>query len=174
MVKNYRESYNMFAVNGVLFNHTSPRRGDTFVEQKIVKAAVAISQGKQKCLYLGNIYSYRDFGHAKDFVKAMWLMLQQENPDDYVIASGQKHLIKDIVNKVFKMVGMEIEWHGSGDEEFGCVDDNIIIRIDPKYYRPSEVESLHGDSTIAMQKLGWKPEYDLDSILSEMIKSCMN
>ena len=174
MVKNYRESYNMYAVNGVLFNHTSPRRGDTFVEQKIVKAAVAISQGKQKCLYLGNIYSYRDFGHAKDFVKAMWLMLQQENPDDYVIASGQKHLIKDIVNKVFKMVGMEIEWHGSGDEEFGCVDDNIVIRIDPKYYRPSEVESLHGDSTIAMEKLGWKPEYDLDSILSEMIKSAMN
>lgn len=173
IVKNYRESYSMFAVNGVLFNHTSPRRGDTFVEQKIVKAAVAISQGKQKCLYLGNIYSYRDFGHAKDFVKAMWMMLQQEKPVDYVIASGQKYLIKDIVNKVFKMVGMELQWHGSGDTEYACVDDNVVIRIDPKYYRPSEVESLHGDSTIAKMKLGWEPEYDLDTILDEMIKAAI-
>jgi GDPmannose 4,6-dehydratase len=159
----------MFAVNGVLFNHTSPRRGDTFVEQKIVKAAVAISQGKQKCLYLGNIYSYRDFGHAKDFVKAMWMMLQQEKPVDYVIASGQKYLIKDIVNKVFKMVGMELQWHGSGDTEYACVDDNVVIRIDPKYYRPSEVDSLHGDSRNAREKLGWEPKHDLDSILTEMI-----
>ena len=169
IVKNYREAYGMYAVNGVLFNHTSPRRGDTFVEKKIVKAAVAIAQGKQKCLYLGNIYSYRDFGHAKDFVKAMWMMLQQENPDDYVIASGEKYLIKDIVNKVFKMVGLEIVWYGSGDQEYACIDDNIVIRIDPKYYRPSEVESLHGDSTNARNKLGWEPTYNMDSILKEMI-----
>ena len=169
IVKNYREAYNMFAVNGVLFNHTSPRRGETFVEQKIVKAAVAISKGKQKCLYLGNIYSYRDFGHAKDFVNAMWLMLQQENPDDYVIASGEKHLIKDIVNKVFRMVGMDIQWYGTGDKEYASVDDNIVVRIDPKYYRPSEVDSLHGDSSNARKKLGWKPKYDIDDILLEMI-----
>jgi GDPmannose 4,6-dehydratase len=139
------------------------------VEKKIVKAAVAIAQGKQKCLYLGNIYSYRDFGHAKDFVKAMWLMLQQEKPDDYVIASGEKHLIKDIVDKVFKMVGLEIVWYGSGDQEYACIDDNIVISIDSKYYRPSEVDSLHGDSTNARNKLGWEPTYNMESILKEMI-----
>ena len=174
IVKNYREAYNMYAVNGVLFNHTSPRRGETFVEQKIVQAAVAISQGRQKCLYLGNIYSYRDFGHAKDFVNAMWMMLQQENPDDYVISSGEKYLIKDIVNKVFKMVGLEIQWFETGDKEYASVDDNIIIRIDPRYYRPSEVDSLHGDSTEARKKLGWKPLHDLDSILNEMVTEAIN
>jgi len=170
IVKNYREAYNMYAVNGVLFNHTSPRRGETFVEQKIVLAAVAISKGKQDCLYLGNIYSYRDFGHAKDFVNAMWLMLQQEKPDDYVIASGDKHLIKDIVIKVFRMVGMDIVWHGSGEEEYATFGNNIVVRIDTRYYRPSEVDSLHGDSTLARKKLGWEPKYDLDSILFEMIE----
>ena len=138
-----------------------------------MQAAVAISKGKQKCLYLGNIYSYRDFGHAKDFVNAMWLMLQQEKPDDYVIASGEKHLIKDIVNKVFRMVGMDIEWHEKGDKEYASFDDNIIVRIDPKYYRPSEVESLHGDCTNAKRKLKWEPKYDIDSILIEMVDEAM-
>lgn len=170
MVKNYREAYNMFAVNGVLFNHTSPRRGETFVEQKIVKAAVAISKGKQDCLYLGNIYTYRDFGHSKDFVEAMWLMLQMTNPDDYVIASGEKYLIKNLVDIVFKIVGMDLEWSGSGEKEIACVDGKVVIRIDPRYYRPSEVESLHGDPTLAMQKLKWTPKYSFKGILNEMIE----
>ena len=169
-VKNYREAYNMFAVNGILFNHTSPRRGVTFVEQKIVKAAVAIAQGRQKCLYLGNIYSYRDFGHSKDFVEAMWLMLQQEKPDDFVIASGDKYQIKDIVNKVFKLVGLNLSWSGSNENEIAHVDDEVIVRIDPRYYRPSEVESLQGDASKAKEKLGWKLNYTLDMILTEMVE----
>ena len=169
MVKNYREAYNMFAVNGILFNHTGPRRGATFVEQKIVQGAVAISQGRQDCLYLGNLYSYRDFGHAKDFVEAMWIMLQQDSPGDYVIASGEKHLIKDIVNKVFGMVGLDLQWSNSGDKEYAHVDDKVVVRIDPRYYRPSEVESLHGDASRAMSTLNWKPKYNLDMILAEMV-----
>ena len=179
MMINYREAYNMFAVNGVLFNHTSPRRGETFVEQKIVKAAVAIFQNKQDCLYLGNIYSWRDIGHAKDFVQAMWMMLQMPNPDDYVIATGEKHMIKDLINKVFKLVGiyltasardLELVWKGEGVNETASFNNKIIIRIDPKYYRPSEVESLHGDPSMAMKKLGWKPQYNIDDILKEMVE----
>jgi GDPmannose 4,6-dehydratase len=170
IVKNYREAYDMFTVNGILFNHTSPRRGPTFVEQKIVKGAVAISRGEQDCLYLGNIYTYRDFGHSKDFVEAMWLMLQQDSPNDYVIASDTKHLIKDVVIKIFQKVGIELHWYGSNTEEYAMWDEKVVIRIDPKYYRPSEVESLHGDSTKARSKLGWQPKYDLDAILDEMIE----
>jgi GDPmannose 4,6-dehydratase len=170
IIKNYREAYDMFAVNGILFNHTSPRRGHTFVEQKIVKGAVAISRGKQDCLYLGNIYTYRDFGHSKDFVEAMWLMLQQDTPNDYVIASDTKYLIKDIVIKIFQKVGIELHWYGSSTEEYAMWGEKVVIRIDPKYYRPSEVESLHGDSSRARLKLGWQPKYDLDSILDEMIE----
>lgn len=170
IVKNYREAYDMFTVNGILFNHTSPRRGSTFVEQKIVKGAVAISRGKRECLYLGNIYTYRDFGHSKDFVEAMWLMLQQDSPNDYVIASDTKYLIKDIVIKVFQKVGIELHWYGSNAEEFAKWNEKVVIRIDPKYYRPSEVESLHGDSSRARMKLGWQPKYDIDSILDEMIE----
>ena len=169
MVKNYREAYKMFAVNGVLFNHTSPRRGETFVEQKIVKGAVAIAQGRQDCLYLGNLYSYRDFGHTKDFIEAMWLMMQQDSPDDYVIASGEKYLIKDLVNKVFSMVGLDLQWSGSGDKEYAYVDDKVVVRIDQRYYRPSEVESLHGDASKAMSTLNWKPKYNLGMILDEMV-----
>ena len=160
----------MFAVNGILFNHTSPRRGVTFVEQKIVKATVAIAQGRQKNLYLGNIYSYRDFGHSKDFVEAMWLMLQQDKPDDFVIASGDKYQIKDIVNKVFKLVGLNLSWSGSNENEIAHVDDEVIVRIDPRYYRPSEVESLQGDASKAKEKLGWKLNYTLDMILTEMVE----
>ena len=179
MVVNYREAYNLFAVNGVLFNHTSPRRGETFVEQKIVKAAVAIFQNKQSCLYLGNIYSWRDIGHAKDFVQAMWMMLQMPKPDDYVIAKGQKYMIKDLINKIFKLVGLyltastrdlELVWQGEGVDETASFNNKIIIRIDPKYYRPTEVESLHGDPSQAMNKLGWKPQYTIDDILKEMVE----
>jgi len=149
--------------------HNSPHRGHTFVEQKIVQGAVAIKQGKQECMYLGNIYSSRDFGHAEDYTRAMWLMLQQDNPDDYVIASGCAYIIKDIVNKVFDMLGMELEWEGKGVDEVGKVEGQIVIRIDPEYFRPSEVDALLGDSTKAREKLGWKPQYDIDDILNDMV-----
>lgn len=169
ITKNYRESYNMFCCNGILFNHCSPYRGHTFVEQKIVQGAVAIKQGKQECLYLGNIYSSRDFGHAADYTEAMWLMLQQENPDDYVIASGKTYMIKDIINKVFEILDMELEWEGEGINEVGKVDGQIVIRIDPQYFRPSEVDTLLGDSTKAREKLGWEPKFDIDDILNDMV-----
>ena len=173
ITKNYRESYNMFCCNGVLFNHTSPHRGHTFVEQKIVKAAVAIKQGTQDCLYLGNIYSSRDFGHAADYTEAMWLMLQQDQPDDYVIASGKTYVIKDIINKVFEILDMELTWQGEGIDEVGKVDSQegkkIVIRIDPSYFRPSEVDTLLGDSTKARTKLKWQPKFDIDDILNDMI-----
>jgi len=161
----------MHIVNGILFNHTSPRRGETFVEQKIVKGAVAISRCKQNCLYLGNLYSYRDFGHAKDFVKAMWLMMQTDTPDDYVISTGVQYMIKDIVNKVFNMLDMPLSWVWvcKKEEEYATFNGKIVVKIDPKYYRPSEVESLLGDSSKARRELGWKPVYDIDSILKEMI-----
>lgn len=169
-VRNYRESYGMFTVNGILFNHTSPRRDSSFVEQKIVKGAIAIAAHKQECLYLGNLYTYRDFGHSKDFVEAMWLMLQQDSGDDYVIATGEKHLIKNIVNKVFEMVGINLDWYGSGKDEYATWDDQVVIRIDPRYYRPIDTETLHGDFSKAKEILGWSPKYNLDMILKEMIE----
>lgn len=128
------------------------------------KGAKAIKNNKQDCLYLGNIYTYRDFGHSKDFVRAMWLMLQQDTPEDYVIATGQKFLIKDIVNMVF-------EWRGEGENEYALANEKIVVRIDPKYFRPSEVESLSGDSTKEIKKLGWVPKYEFDNILNDMINN---
>lgn len=170
IVKNYREAYNLFAVNGVLFNHTSARRGETFVEQKIVIAAVAIKMKKQKCLTLGNIYSYRDYGHAKDFVYAMWLMLQQEKPDDYVIATGEKYMIKDIVTMVFNKLDIPITWTGEGINETATNKlYNVIVKIDEKYFRPSEVDSLVGDSSKTKKILDWEPKYTFDDIINEMI-----
>jgi len=178
IAKNYRESYNIFAVNGILFNHTSPRRGETFVEQKIIKAAVSILKNKQKVLKLGNIYSYRDYGHAKDYVNAMWLMLQQDNPEDYVIATGEKYLIKDIITLVFSKLNIPIEWKGEGLEEHAIVTEfskykdkvgQTVVTIDKKYFRPSEVDTLLGDSTKAKNKLNWTPEYTFDDIINEMI-----
>lgn len=178
ITKNYREAYNLFAVNGILFNHTSPRRGETFVEKKIVRAAVSISKKQQDCLYLGNIYSYRDFGHAKDFVQAMWLMLQNEVPKDYVIASGEKIMIKDIVNMVFTKLEIPIKWVGNGINEIAITDENcsklepgkIIVKIDPKYFRPTEVDSLIGDATKAENELNWKQKYNFKDIIDEMIE----
>ena len=171
ITRNYKEAYNIFAVNGILFNHTSPRRGETFVEQKIVKAAKAIRNKTQDCLYLGNIYTYRDFGHSKDFVRAMWLMLQQENPKDYVIASGETHLIKDVVNKVFEKLNMKLEWFGEGVDEYAINNGKVVVKIDPKYFRPSEVETLNGDSSRARKELDWSPEYTFDQILDDMINN---
>ena len=157
------------------FNHTSPRRGETFVEQKIVQAAVNIKKGKQESLQLGNMYSYRDFGHAKDFIHAMWLMMQQKQPDDYVISSGLKYMIKDIVNMVFSKLDMELEWSGDGKDEKGTLknSDRVLVSINPKYFRPLEVDSLLGDSTLARSKLGWTPKYTFDDILNEMIEEEM-
>ena len=172
ITKNYRESYNMFAVNGILFNHTSPRRGETFVEQKIVKGAVAILKNKQDVLKLGNIYSYRDYGHSKDYINAMWLMLQHNVPEDFVIATGKKYLIKDIITIVFSKLGMNISWEGDGINEIAKIKDNgkIVDKIDPKYIRPSEVDTLIGDPTKAKEVLNWNPIYMFDDIITEMIQ----
>ena len=178
ITKNYREAYNIFAVNGILFNHTSYRRGETFVEQKIVKGAVAILKKKQSCLYLGNIYSYRDYGHSKDYVNAMWLMLQYDKPEDFVIATGKKYMIKDIITLVFQKLNMPLEWSGEGVDEIAKISkqskyENMIgknvVKINPKYFRPQDVESLVGDPKKAMEKLNWKPKYTFDDIIDEMI-----
>lgn len=178
ITKNYRESYNIFAVNGILFNHTSPRRGETFVEQKIVKGAIAILKNRQTSLKLGNIYSYRDYGHSKDYIKAMWLMLQHDIPEDLVISTGDKYMIKDIVSLVFSKLNLPIEWSGEGIDEIGTITEYAkhkdkkgqkVVFIDPKYFRPSEVDVLIGDSSKARKKLNWKPEYTFDEIIDEMI-----
>ena len=169
ITKNYREAYDMFAVNGILFNHTSPRRGETFVEQKIVKAAIAILNNTQNCLYLGNIYSYRDIGHAKDYVKAMWMMLQHNKPDDYVVSTGKTYQIKYIVNLVFSKIGIQLVWHGKDIDEYATWKNRVVVKIDPKYYRPSEVDSLVGNHKKITNTLGWNPTYTLDKIIEEMI-----
>ncbi|MDA8808817.1 GDP-mannose 4,6-dehydratase [Gammaproteobacteria bacterium] len=168
---NYRESYGMFACNGILFNHESPRRGETFVTKKITKAVARIKQGRQKELRLGNLDAKRDWGHAKDFVEAMWLMLQQAEPKDYVIASGKTYTIREFVERAFRYIGTTIIWQGEGDSEIGLSKDSgdILVKIDPKYYRPAEVELLWGDPTRAKKELGWSATTDLDTLISEMI-----
>jgi GDPmannose 4,6-dehydratase len=172
ITKNYRESYNMFASNGILFNHCSPRRGPTFVEAKIAKAAVAIRNNTQKCLFLGNIYSKRDYGHAKDYVRAMWLMLQHSIPDDFVVATGQAYLIKDVINKIFELVDIPLTWHGEGLQEHATSPSgDTVVRIDPKYFRPAEVDYLCGDSSKIRDTLGWEPNYTFNDILSELVES---
>lgn len=170
ITKNYREAYGMFACSGILFNHESPRRGETFVTQKIVMALRNISEGKQDCLYLGNLNALRDWGHAKDFVRAMWLMLQQEYPEDYVIATGEQYSVRQFVEACAPYFGMNIEWVGEGLDEVG-IDTNsnkVVIKINPKYFRPTEVESLLGDSTLAQNVLGWKPEISFEELIKDM------
>ena len=170
IVKNYRESYNMFACSGILFNHESPRRGHNFVTKKIVDALRAIKNGKQTELTLGNLNAKRDWGHAKDFVKAMWMILQQDKPDDFVIATGVQYSVRDFVEACAPYFGMNIEWRGEGLDEVG-VDTNTgrtLIRIDPKYFRPSEVETLLGDPSKAKRTLGWEPEYTFEKLVEEM------
>ncbi len=160
ITKNYRESYNMFACTGILFNHESPRRGETFVTRKITMAFNSISRGRQKYLYLGNLDAKRDWGHAKDFVEAMWLMLQQDKPEDYVIATGEQYSVRQFVEASAPHFNMKIEWQGSGLDEVG-VDVNsgkVVVRVDPKYFRPAEVETLLGDSSKARKELGWTPK----------------
>ncbi|MBT2661596.1 GDP-mannose 4,6-dehydratase [Bacillus sp. ISL-45] len=159
ITKNYRESYNMFAVNGILFNHESERRGETFVTRKITLAAARIAQGKQKKLSLGNLESLRDWGYAKDYVECMWLILQHDKPEDFVIATGEMHTVREFVELAFKHVGIEIEWTGSGVEEQGVnkATGEVIVDVDPKFFRPAEVEQLLGDPNKAKTLLGWNP-----------------
>jgi GDPmannose 4,6-dehydratase len=170
ITKNYREAYGMYACTGILFNHESPRRGETFVTRKIVRGLKAISDGNQNVLYLGNLNALRDWGHAKDYVEAMWLMLQQNHPDDYVIATGKQYSVRQFVEKAAPYFGYDIEWYGNGDDEIG-VDKKTkktIISVNSKYYRPAEVETLLGDSTKAKEELGWEPKISFDNLVKEM------
>jgi GDPmannose 4,6-dehydratase len=184
MVKNYREGYEMFAVNGILFNHESPRRGETFVTKKITRALVRIKLGLQDKLYLGNLEAKRDWGYAGDYVEAMWLMLQQEKPDDYVIATGETHSVREFVNLAFNHAGIELEWKGEGLEEKGIVRSfssslqpqasslnvgDVVIEIDPRYFRPLEVEFLQGDASKAKRNLGWKPRVRFKELVKIMV-----
>ena len=171
IVKNYRESYGLHASSGILFNHESPRRGETFVTRKITRGLSRISTGEQNVLSLGNLDARRDWGHAKDFVKAMWLMLQQDEPDDYVIATGEQYSVRDFVDAAAPYFGMNIEWMGEGLDEVGY-DWNTkrpVIKVDPKYFRPAEVQSLLGDATKAKEKLGWEPETSFTELIEDMV-----
>jgi len=169
---NYREAYGIFACNGILFNHESPVRGETFVTRKITRAVARIKLGLQDTLYLGNLDAKRDWGYAGDYVKAMWLILQQSEPDDYVIATGQSHSVREFAEKAFKEVGIEIRWQGQGADEVGIDKETgkVLIRIDPRYFRPTEVEYLQGDPTKAMRKLGWKPKVSFDELVKAMVR----
>lgn len=173
IVINYREAYNMFACNGILFNHESPRRGETFVTRKITRAVAKITLGQQEDLQLGNLDSKRDWGHAKDYVEAMWLMLQQETPEDFVISTGETHSVREFVEKSFQIVNTDIVWEGTGTDEIGKdkKTGKVLVRVNPKYYRPSEVEFLLGDCTKAKTKLQWKRNYSFDEMVKEMMES---
>lgn len=187
---NYREAYNMFACNGILFNHESPLRGETFVTRKITRAVAKIALGLQSTLFMGNIDARRDWGHAKDYVEAMWLILQQEKPEDYVIATGVTTTVRDFIKKAFSLVGLNLNFRGEGVDEEGYLESieneiyrnsvnenflsnvkvgDVLLKIDPRYFRPTEVDLLIGDPTKAQTKLGWKPKYDLNSLTEEMV-----
>ena len=168
---NYRKSYGLFASNGILFNHESPVRGETFVTRKITRALARIYLGFQEKLILGNLDAKRDWGHAKDFVKAQWMILQHDTPDDFVISTGEQHTVREFVEKAAKLLGFEIEWKGQGINEVGIdtKTDKEIVAIDEKYYRPSEVQTLLGDSSKAKKELGWSPETSFDELVKEMI-----
>jgi GDPmannose 4,6-dehydratase len=179
---NYREAYGMYACNGILFNHESPLRGETFVTRKITRAVAAIVNGKQDCLYLGNLDAMRDWGHAKDYVEGMWLMLQQNKPEDFVLATGITTTIRDFIKMCFQNVGISLDFRGTGVQEEAYVVEctnslyNIeigkkVVAVDPKYFRPTEVELLIGDSSKAKERLGWQPKYSLDSLCEEMVES---
>jgi GDPmannose 4,6-dehydratase len=179
IVVNYRESYGLFACNGILFNHESPKRGETFVTRKITRGLARIAWGLENCIYLGNLDARRDWGHARDFVEAQWLMLQQDKPSDFVIATGEQHSVRDFVNASAAHIGIELDWVGSGEKEQAVVvgsdrDDlgfkagDVVVRIDPRYYRPAEVETLLGDASKAREELGWTPGTSFDELVSEM------
>jgi GDPmannose 4,6-dehydratase len=168
---NYREAYNIFACNGILFNHESSIRGETFVTKKIVNALVRIAKGKNEKLYLGNLYAKRDWGHAKDYVIAMWKMLQMKKPDDYVVATGKQYSVKNFINYVAERLNIKIIWKGKGIKEKGYLDTRVIIKIDKKYFRPAEVETLLGDSSKAKRFLKWKPKFDIHAVIEEMVNA---
>lgn len=167
---NYREAYGIYACSGILFNHESPLRGETFVTRKITRGLARIKMGLEDCVYLGNLDARRDWGHARDFVKAQWLMLQQEQPDDFVIATGEQHSVREFVERAGTALDMDIAWDGNGVDECGTDTrtGKSIVRIDPRYFRPTEVDSLLGDPTKAREKLGWQPEVSFDSLVAEM------
>jgi GDPmannose 4,6-dehydratase len=168
---NYREAYGLFACNGILFNHESPVRGETFVSRKITRALTRITLGLQDCLYLGNLEARRDWGHARDYVEAQWLMLQQAEPEDFVIASGEQHSVRDFVNAAAKELDIKISWKGKGKEEQGYDQKNRrIVAVDPRYFRPAEVDSLLGDASKARQKLGWAPKVRYAELVAEMVR----
>lgn len=182
ITKNYREAYDMFACNGVLFNHESPRRGETFVTRKITMATAAIALGKQECLYLGNLNALRDWGHAKDYVEAMWRILQQDTAEDYVIATGVTTSVRDFVRFAFEEIGVELAFEGEQENEVAKVVHcknpayqleigKVVVKVDPRYYRPTEVDLLLGDPTKSKTKLGWEPQYDLQALVKEMVAS---
>ena len=180
---NYREAYNIYACNGILFNHESPIRGETFVTRKITRALARIKLNLQECLYLGNMNSLRDWGHAKDYVEMQWLMLQQEKPEDFVIATGVQYSVRDFVNAAAKELGMQIRWEGEGVDEKGywvnrhsresgnlAKNETGIVAVDPRYFRPTEVETLLGDASKARNKLGWTPKISFDELVAEMVR----
>lgn len=171
IVVNYREAYGMHASNGILFNHESPLRGETFVTRKITRAAARISVGLQNKLYLGNLSALRDWGHARDYVEMMWMMLQMDHPDDYVVATGRQTTVRDFVDRSFKEVGIELEWRGEDEQEVGVEKSTgrELVAVDPQYYRPTEVETLLGDPTKARVKLGWTPKIELPELVKEMV-----
>jgi GDPmannose 4,6-dehydratase len=181
MTVNYREGYNLFASNGILFNHESPRRGETFVTRKITRALANILSGRQKVLYLGNLNAKRDWGYAPEYVKMMWIMLQQDEPDDYVVGTGESHSVREFVEKAFEYVGIELEWRGQGTQEIGLIHSienkwsefvkpgDIVIKIDPRYFRPTEVECLQADITKAKKRLGWEPKVKFEELVKIMV-----
>jgi len=173
IVVNYREAYGMYACNGILFNHESPRRGRTFVTRKISRAAADISLGKQQCLYLGNLDARRDWGHARDYVEGMWMMLQQDAPEDFVLATGETHPVREFVEKAFGVLGIQIRWQGAGTHEEGIdvQSGKTIVKVDTGYFRPAEVELLLGNPAKAERVLGWKRKVDFDSLVKEMVEA---
>ena len=182
ITKNYREAYDMFACNGILFNHESPRRGETFVSRKITRAVAQIALGQKDKFYLGNLDAKRDWGHAKDYVRVMWMILQADKPEDWVIATGVSKSVREMIIKAFSCVGIELEFHGHGKDEKAIVKacynkkyqldlGKEVLSIDPNYYRPTEVDILVGDPTKAKEKLGWVPEYDFNTLINDMMKS---
>ena len=174
MIVNYREAYGMHLSNGILFNHESPRRGPTFVTRKVTRAVARIHKGLQQCLYMGNIDAKRDWGHARDYVEMMWMMLQQDEPDDYVVATGETNTVRLFIETAFKVVGVDVAWRGEGVDEVGYDKANPareLVKIDPKYFRPTEVELLIGDPTKAKQKLGWTPKVKMEELCREMVEA---
>ena len=170
---NYREAYNIYACNGILFNHESPVRGETFVTRKITRAMARIFLGLQDCLYIGNLDALRDWGHARDFVEMQWLMLQQKDPEDYVIATGEQHSVREFIELTAKELGITVAWEGKGVSEIGIntANGHAIVKVDPTYFRPTEVDTLLGDPTKAKQKLGWQPKVTFDALVKEMIRA---